>query len=439
MKKIIYLSVCLWSFITVKAIDYPIKYQVLENGLKIIVCEKSTNTMAEVEVWYRVGSKDEWDGIRGMAHMFEHMMFRGSKNFKGEGDIYMKLIDQLGGKSNAYTTFDRTVYFEEVESKHIEKVFEMEADRMSDLLLNQKILDTERQVVGEELRLGQNNWYQRLGEELYKSLYPKDHPYAVNVIGNLDEITAFTTQQCQNFYDKYYSPNNAFIVVTGDVKAADIFDYAKKYFGGIKKQLPFNAKKSAPDLFTHTISLEELSLDFPVQIYSYLVPAPAFGHTDYYGFNLLSDLLWGNSNSILKEQLVNTGNLAYQVGMQNEESRLYGNYAIYDVVMQAAMGNAKVKKMINKEITEIINEGIEQALIDDYIKNLEAKQIFTNYSNQGINTQLGFAEYYYLDYQKYDARIEAYKKINQTDLKRIAQTYFNPETLKVINCKPLSE
>ena len=150
-------------------------------------------------------------------------------------------------------------------------------------------------------------------------------------------------------------------------------------------------------------------------------------------------MLWGNSNSILKEQLVNTGNLAYQVGMQNEESRLYGNYAIYDVVMQAAMGNAKVKKMINKEITEIINEGIEQALIDDYIKNLEAKQIFTNYSNQGINTQLGFAEYYYLDYQKYDARIEAYKKINQTDLKRIAQTYFNPETLKVINCKPLSE
>ena len=438
MKRIVYLSVLLISTLTGKAIDYPMKSTLLENGLKVIVCEKNTNAMAEVEVWYRVGSKDEWDGVRGMAHMFEHMMFRGSKNFNGEGDVYIKLLEKMGGTVNAYTTFDRTVYHEEVESKNIEKVLEMEADRMSNLLLTQKVLDTEREVVGEELRLGQNNWLNRMAEDNYKHYYPKGHPYAVNVIGNLGEILNFTTQQCQDFYDKFYSPNNAFIVVTGNVKAEDIFAYAKKYFAPIKKQLPINVKKAEPDIFTYSIDIEEATVDFPVQIYSYVIPSPAFGHKDYYAFNLLSELLFTNNNSIFNVSIVNA-NLAYFIEPAQDISRMYANYSTFDIIMQAAMGNAKVKKIISKEINEIINEGIEQELIDNYLHNLEAKKTFADYSNQNISAQLGFAEYYYTDYNKYNATIDAYKKIKADDLKQIAQTYFNPEKLKVINCKPVSE
>src|ERR1700752_1252936 len=127
-------------FSLVKAQDYPTKSTTLPNGLKVIVCEKNTNPMVEMEVWYRVGSKDEWDGVRGMAHMFEHMMFRGSKNFNGEGNIYIKLLEKLGGNINAYTTFDRTVYHEEVLATNLEKVFDMEADRMANLVLSQKVL-----------------------------------------------------------------------------------------------------------------------------------------------------------------------------------------------------------------------------------------------------------------------------------------------------------
>ncbi|HEX7415081.1 MAG TPA: pitrilysin family protein, partial [Bacteroidia bacterium] len=391
MKKIIYLSALLISFITAKAIDYPMKSTVLSNGLKVIVCEKNTNTMAEIEVWYRVGSKDEWDGVRGMAHMFEHMMFRGSKNFNGEGDIYIKLIEKMGGISNAYTTYDRTVYLQEVESKNIEKVFEMEADRMNNLLLTQKVLDTEREVVGEELRLGQNNWYNRMLEERYKHYYPKGHPYEVDIIGNLNEILSFTTKQCQDFYDKFYSPNNAFIVVTGNVKAEDVFAYAKKYFAPIKKQLPVNVKKAEPDIFNYVMDIDEATIDFPVQIYSYVIPSPAFGHKDYYAFNLLSELLFTNGNSVFNTRIVNA-NLAYVIESVKDEARLYANYSTFNIVMQAAMGNAKVKKVISKEINEIINEGIEQALIDDYLHNLEAKKTFDNYSNQSITNQLGFAE-----------------------------------------------
>jgi predicted Zn-dependent peptidase len=181
-----------------------------------------------------------------------------------------------------------------------------------------------------------------------------------------------------------------------------------------------------------------MNVDFPVQIYSYVVPAPAFGHKDYYAYNLLSDLLFGNSNSLLNQRLVNS-NLAYQVVSGNYESRLYNNYAVNDIVMKAGIGNAKVKKVISKEIYDVINEGIEQELIDNYIRNLETQATFEKYSNAAISSELGFAEFYFKDYTKHDARLEAYKKIKADDLKMIAQTYYDPEKIKVINIKPLSE
>lgn len=438
MKKVV-LLLCVIVSMQSYAIDFPIKTITLANGLKVIVCEKNTSPMVQMEVWYRVGSKDEWDGVRGMAHMFEHMMFRGSKKYSGEGDVYIHEMEKLGAAINAYTTFDRTVYWQELPKENIEKVFDMEADRMENLILDQKVLDTEREVVGEELRLGENNWYNRMASERYKHLYPAQHPYKVDVIGNLDEITNYTTKQCQDFYDKFYSPNNAYLVIVGDVKAEQIFEFAKKYFGPIKKQLPFNAKKTEPDVFSFVPTTEEMQIDYPVQIYSYIVPAPAVGTPDYYGFNLLRDLLFSNSNSILNNSVVERGNLAYQIAPQSDDSRLYSNVATFDVVMQAQMGNAKVKKVISKEIYDIINEGIDQELIDNYVKNLEVSQTFQNFSNQAIADKLGFAEYYFMDYKKYNLALETYKTIKAEQLTEICKKYFNPENIKVINIKPAME
>ncbi|MBS1638223.1 MAG: insulinase family protein [Bacteroidetes bacterium] len=418
------------------AIEYPTKTMTLPNGLKIVVCEKSTTPMVQMEVWYRVGSKDEWDGVRGMAHMFEHMMFRGSKKFQGVGDVYIDEMRSIGASVNAYTTYDRTVYWQEVPKEHLEKVFDMESDRMANLILDQKVLDTEREVVGEELRLGQNNWYNRMMSERYKHLYPDGHPYKVDVIGNLSEITNFTTKQCQEFYDKFYSPNNAFLVIVGDVKAEQVFEFAAKYFGPIKKQLPPNTKKPEPDIFNHAPDVEELTIDYPVQIYSYVVPAPEVSSPDYHAFNLLSDLLFQNANSIMTTSIVDKGNMAYQIVFGGDPNRMYNNYSIFDVIMQAQVGNAKVKKAISKEIYDVINEGIDQKLIDDYIKNLEANNIFLNYSNANIAGALGFAEYYYNDYSKHNAALDAYRNIKAEDLSVIAKKYFDPENLKVINIKP---
>jgi len=224
-------------------------------------------------------------------------------------------------------------------------------------------------------------------------------------------------------------------VITGNVKAEDIFAYCEKHFGVIKKQLPVNTKKTEPDIFSHTISTEEMAVDFPVQIYSYIVPSPPFGHKDYYGFNLLSEVLFTNSNSLLNKSVVNK-NLAYQINGGQYDARMYSDYSVFDVIMQASVGNAKVKKIISKEINEIISEGIDEEDLKNYISNLETKSVFMNYSNNEINAMLGFAEYYYNDYKRFNSQLEEYKKIKPDDLKAIAQSYFNPEKLKVINIKP---
>lgn len=416
------------------SLDYNMQSKTLSNGLKIIVCEKKTNRMAEIQVWYRVGSKDEWDGVRGMAHLFEHMMFRGSKKFNGDNKPF-KVIDRLGGEINAYTTFDRTVYHEEVPGDKIETVIDMEADRMANLVLDQKVLDTEREVVGEELRLSENNWYNKLQGEKHACLYPNQHPYKVDVIGYLNEITSFTTKQCQEFYDKYYSPNNAFVVITGNVNAADMFAYCEKYFGVITKQLPFNDKKAEPDIFSHKIEKEELTIDFPVQVYSYLIPSPAFGHKDYYAFNLFTELFFSNSNSILNKAIVNT-NMAYQISSNMSIDRMYNNYSTFDIIMQAGVGNAKVKKEIVRQLNLLIQDGIEETDLKLYLANLQTKFAFAAYSNEELNGAIGFAEYYYRDYTRFNATMEEYSKISSETLQYIAKTYFNPEQLKVLNIKP---
>jgi predicted Zn-dependent peptidase len=136
---------------------------------------------------------------------------------------------------------------------------------------------------------------------------------------------------------------------------------------------------------------------------------------------------------------VNKGNMAYQIVSISDPSRLYNNYAVHDIVMQAQVGNAKVKKAISKEIYGIINEGIDQQLLDDYVRNREAADVFLNYSSSGIAGMLGFAEYYYNDYSKYDAQLKAYRAIKAEELTAIAKKYFNPETIRVINIKPNME
>jgi len=414
--------------------DYPTNSRTLPNGMKIIVCEKPGNDFVEVQVWYRTGSKDEVPGIRGMAHMFEHMMFRGTEKYPGNS--VFKLFDKVGAQSNAYTTFDRTVYHEYVPVSALRLAFDLESDRMQNLRVTQEILNSEREVVGEELRNHLNNWYGKMDADRYPLLYPTGHPYEVNVIGHLDEILSFTTEQCMNFYNNYYSPNNAFLVVVGNVQTDSIFTLAEKYFGQVSKQLNLKKRENVPDVASHKLLQQELPLDFPVQIYSYVYPRPAAGEKDYYALNMLSDLLFTDPNSILNNRLVKKDYLAYSINSNPDESSLYPDVGVIDVIMGAQPGNVKVKRAIREEINKIAADGLPQSKIDKYIKAKEATHVMSNYSAEDIAYYFGLAEYYFNDYKIASKEIDEYRKVTNDDLKRVAADYFSEEKLQVINIKP---
>ncbi len=434
MKKKIFLLLPLLLSEAAFAFIYPTFDQTLVNGLKVIVCEKPGNGFAQVEVWYRVGSKDEKPGIRGMAHMFEHMMFRGTKNVPGAQ--LMEKLDSVGGNWNAYTTYDRTVYHEYVPVSAVEMAFMLEADRMANLVVTQEILDTERQVVGEEYRNGMSNWYQKMVQDRYAMLYPAGHPYQVDVIGHLDEITAFTAQQCMEFYDRYYSPNNAFVVVVGNVKHEEIFKLAATYFGKVTKQLPAAVAGASPDLMSTHVNGTDLELNFPLQDYCFSFPQPPVESKDFFAFDMLLSILFTDENSILNERLVKKEHSAFAIVRSNESWSLYPSRTQFDVFMAPQPGNIKVKKAIREEMDRVIADGVPQEKIDDFLLSLEAEQTLSAYSSSSIAGQLGMAEYYFRDHNRAGTIAGDYKKVTQDDLKRVAATYLSVDHVDMINIKP---
>jgi zinc protease len=416
-------------------LGYNVFDKTLPNGLKIIVCEKPGNAMAEVQLWYRVGSKDEKPGIRGMAHMFEHMMFRGSKNFPGEGDVFIDSITAMGGEVNAYTSFDCTVYHETVPLNKINSVFAMEADRMEHLILDQKTLDIERQVVGEELRNGNSNWFRRVTSEVYENLYPDNHPYRVDVIGYLDTILMFTTQQCREFYDKYYAPNNCVMIVVGDVKHEDIFKTAEQYFGGIKKNIQ-HTKIRPQYINVSAIRKDEFKVDFPVQLYGYIIPQPAVGDLDYYAFIMAKDLLFNNPNAVLQEKIIDEQRLAYGMLQLSDDYAMYNSYCQIYIPMNAAPGNVRVKKLIGGELLTIFEEGFDDESIQAYISHLEAAQQLNACKKDYLADLLGKAEIYYRDYRYWNEKLIQFKKLDAATLSRLTKKYFTGDAYRVVNIKP---
>lgn len=419
---------------TLRADDHNAKSIVLKNGLKVIVQEKTDNDFVEFEVWYRTGSKDEKPGIRGMAHLFEHMMFRGTAKYPGKS--VFENVEKVGGQVNAYTTFDRTVYHEYIPVSALDKMMDIESDRMANLVVTQDILNTEREVVGEELRNGTNNWYNKMNSDRYPFLYPKGHPYEVDVIGFLDEITKFTAPQCMDFFNNYYSPNNAFVVVVGNVKAENVFAMAEKYFGAVTKQLDIKKRIDIPALDTAHIRTNDMNLNFPVQIYTYTFPRPAASDPDFFGFQMLSDILFTGDNSILTNRLVKKEFLAYGLNVDNDQWSYYPNLAIIDVIMNASPGNVKVKREIKEEINKVIAEGISKEMLDNYIQAYENNLVLNNYQAANISGELGMAEYYLNDYKRAFNQSEEYKKVTTEDIKRLAAKYLSEDKIQLINIKP---
>src|SRR5262249_27594740 len=290
----------------------PIAYNetTLSNGLKLITHEDHSTPVTNVQIWYHVGSKDEKTGRTGFAHLFEHLMFKGSAHVKPEE--HDKIITNAGGVSNAYTQDDVTVYWETFPANYLEKVLWMEADRMRTLDVSETNFKSERDVVKEErLTRIDNPPYGDINELLYDNAF-QVHPYKHVTIGSMKDLDAATINDVREFYRSYYVPNNATIVIAGDFKTEQTFDWMKKYFAAIaKSQQPITRPnvKEPPQEKERRVDHRK-AVPLPAYVAGYHMPAD--GSPDSYPLVIASSILSDGRSSRIYRSLVYDKRLAVE-------------------------------------------------------------------------------------------------------------------------------
>ncbi|MGN6512976.1 MAG: M16 family metallopeptidase [Lysobacteraceae bacterium] len=344
-----------WAKPAGTAVDIPYQQFTLPNGLRVIVHEDHKAPIVAVNLWYHVGSKDEPAGRTGFAHLFEHLMFNGSENHKGE---YFEPFELAGATDmNGTTNSDRTNYFENVPTTALDMALWMESDRMGHLLgaIDQKTLDEQRGVVQNEKRQGENQPYGQVWEELGRQMYPVGHPYHHSTIGSMTDLNAASLEDVKNWFRTWYGPNNAVLVLAGDIDLATAKDKVAKYFGDI----PATPTMAQPkvDVAKHTASTRETMTDKVPQARVYRVwNVPEYGQPDLDRLALFAQVLGGSKSSRLDKRLVFDDKLADRVSAGVSSSQLGSNFYISADVKQG-VDPAKVEAALADEVAKLIAQG----------------------------------------------------------------------------------
>ena len=356
-------------FTTAFAQDVDIEFteRTLDNGLRVIVHEDRKAPIVAVNIWYHVGSKNEKSGKTGFAHLFEHLMFNGSENFDDE---YFIPFERVGATSmNGTTNFDRTNYFQNVPKTALDMALWMESDRMGHLLgaVTQEKLDEQRGVVQNEKRQGDNQPYGKVFYAILAGLYPDGHPYSWSPIGSLDDLNAASLEDVHEWFSTYYGPNNAVLVIAGDVDPEEAFARADHYFGDIPPGPPL----SKPDVWTVKLDQDkrEIMQDRVPQSRIYKVwGGPSITDRDTEKLTLVASVLGGGKNSRLYERLVYNDQIATNVGASMSGMEIGGMFMI-TATAQPGGDLAAVEAAIDQELARLLEDGIT----DDELERVRAR------------------------------------------------------------------
>jgi zinc protease len=406
----------------------------LPNGLRLILHEDHSTPIVDVQVWYHVGSKDERPGRTGFAHLFEHMMFKGSKNV--EPEQHTSLISGVGGQANGYTTEDVTVFWETVPSQFLPMALWLEADRMATLRVEKAAFERERDVVMEERRMRiENQPYGRLPEIVNNHAFTV-HPYKHPAIGSMADLDAASVEDVRDFYRTYYVPTNATVVIAGDVDSAVAVELAARYFGRIprpERRVPRDIPVEPPQKAPRRLTVEE-PWPLPVVVVAHHVTFD--GHPDSYPLQMASKILSDGQSSRLYRKLVyETGIALSAAGVGNliEDPNLFYAYAI----VQPGHTAAEAEQALVKELDRLRTEPVSEREL------ARAKNQFTRDYVLGRETvrqkagALGHASVlHHEDVASADAEFDLFQRVTAADIQRVARAYFAPETRLVITVMP---
>lgn len=413
------------------SIDFE-RYE-LPNGLKVILHQDRSMPVVAVSVLYNVGSKNELEGRSGFAHFFEHLMFEGSENIKrGE---FMKLVQAAGGQNNAYTTHDKTYYYEVLPSNQLEMGLWMEAERLLHAKIDIEGVETQREVVKEEKRMRYDNQpYMSFQEQMFKRAYSV-HPYKFVPIGSMEDLNAAQLEEFMDFYKLFYVPNNATLTLAGDFDKAQAKKWIEQYFGSIPRgtrEIPRPTVRE-PELQSSIIDTIYDNIQIPAVFMGYRIPDK--NSEDAIAVKMLSQLLSSGRSSRLKRAMVDDKKLALEVSSfpyELEQGGLFISLAFANI----GIDPKDLLDAIDEEIEKVRSEKISPRELERVLNQLENQRVSRLGSMEGIAEQLAEYEVFYGDANLINSIGTLTQAITAEKLLEVAQKYFDPNKRVILYYLP---
>ena len=408
---------------------------VLDNGLKVLLLEDHKSPAVTFQVWYRVGARNEKDGKSGLAHFLEHMMFKGTPTTGPEE--YSRIIAKNGGRTNAFTSSDVTVYFATMSREKIGIEIELEADRMANALLGDQYFEPEKNVIQEERRMRtEDNPISALSEAASAVAYTI-HPYRRPVVGWMQDIQSLTRQDLVDFYKLYYAPNNAYIVMVGDFSTEDMLSKIKSAFGKIPRGIePPKVSAEEPEQRgeRRLILKKEAELPFLLKFYH----APNLKSPDSFALDLLTVVLAGGKSSRLHHDLVYQKRLVR--GVDADYSGISIDPAGLSVYAQLLPGiePSSVEREIERGLEKVKSELITERELQKAKNQVEAAFVFAQDSIFGQAMKIGYYEAVG-GWRQMDGYLEGIRKVTREDIRRVARQYLVPDRRTVGTLIPTKE
>ncbi|MDP3585408.1 MAG: pitrilysin family protein [Thiobacillus sp.] len=409
----------------------------LENGMRVIVKEDRRAPVMVSQVWYRAGSIDEFNGTTGVAHVLEHMMFKGTKAVPpGE---FSKRIAAAGGRENAFTSRDYTAYFQQMQKDRLELSMQLEADRMAHLVISDELFAKEIQVVMEERRLRTDDQAQSVVYERLMATAYQTHPYRRPIIGWMDDLQNMTAQDARDWYARWYGPNNATLVVAGDVQADAVVALAKQYFGALPaRALPERKPQAEPE----QIGTKRIVVKAPAQLPYLLMAWHAPTLRDWardsepYALQILAGVLSGNDSARLQKRLVKTQQIAVNASAGYDAVTRGPGMFMIDATPAQGKSVAELEKAIRTEIARVQREGISEAELTRVKAQVIAADVYQRDSLFYQAMQLGDYVIAGLPPEALERRVEKLRAVTVAEVQAAAKKWLQDERLSVAELDP---
>lgn len=409
----------------------------LTNGLHVILHNDPSAPVVITSVMYHVGAKNETPDRTGFAHFFEHLLFEGTKNIaRGE---WFKIVTANGGTNNANTNEDRTYYYEVFPSNNLELGLWMESERMLHPVINKIGVDTQNEVVKEEKRQRYDNQpYGNLIPEVKKNMYT-NHPYRWTTIGSMEHLDAATLEEFQAFNKKFYIPNNAVLIVAGDLNdIPKTREWIQKYFGEIPKGAEINRKTFVEEPITATIraKYEDSNIQKPMVVASYRTPSNKT--RDARVLDMISTILSDGKSSRLYKKIVDDKKMALQIGAFSYAQEDYGMYILYGLPQGENTAEGIVKE-IDEEIVRLQTVLLTDKEMQKLKNKYENDYVNSNASIEGIAENLASFYLLYGDVNLINTEMDIYRSITAKEIQEIAKKYLNPNQRLILDYVPTKE